>query len=123
TALREDRLELQFLGEVPTFRPPTRDDARRLGKFSAWISQPTGMDINADGTLAAIITYRSLYLYARQEGQSWAEAFRQPPREFLGPRSQDEEAIAFTPSMDALLISTEGHPAPIYRAALPPPGD
>ena len=118
-AIARDRLALRFLGTVPTLRPPTRDDFRRLGKEADWISQPTGMDINADSSLAAVITYRSLYLFDRQADESWIEAFNRPPREFLGPASRDEEAIAFSGDMTLLYISAEGHPAPIYRVALP----
>lgn len=121
TALAEPRAELEFLGEATRFRPPTRDEIWRLGKFGAWISQPTGMDINADGSLAAVITYRSLYLFRRDPAQSWAQAFTETPREFLGPASHGEEAIAFSDGMDALYITTEGRPAPIYRVDLPAP--
>jgi len=120
-ALAAPELELEFLGVAPNFRPPTREDIRNFGKDAAWVSQPTGMDINADGTLAAVITYRSLYLFSRDPQQTWAEAFQDMPREFLGPASRDEEAIAFSDTMDAVFITTEGHPAPIYRAELPPP--
>jgi hypothetical protein len=118
-ALDSKKLELQFLGATAPFRAPTRDDMRRLGKDAAWISQPTGLDINADASMAAVITYRSLYLFSRQPGETWAEAFSKTPREFLGPISRDEEAIAFDSDMAALLITTEGLPAPIYRVALP----
>lgn len=122
-ALAERELELEFLGETVEFRPPTRSDYFRLGKDAAWISQPTGMDIDDTGSLAAVISYRSLYLFKRGPQQSWAEAFQHPPREFLGPPSRDEEAIAFSDSMDALFITTEGQPAPVYRVELPPPRD
>lgn len=120
-ALAERELGLEFLGAVPTFRPPTRDDMRRFGKDAAWVSQPTGMDIDDTGRLAAVITYRSLYLWQRGPGESWAEAFTRMPREFLGPASRNEEAIAFHPDMNSLFISTEGLPAPVYHVALPAP--
>jgi len=120
-ATEQARLELEFLGVAPMFRPPTRADMRRMGADGAWISQPTGMDINAAGTLAAVITYRSLYLFERQTGKTWAEAFLRPPREFLGPASADEEAIAFSEDMSALFITTEGRLAPIYHVLLPDP--
>lgn len=121
TALAEPTAELEFLGEATRFRPPTREEIWRLGKNGAWISQPTGMDINADGSLAAVITYRSLYLFRRDPAQGWAQAFTEAPREFLGPVSRGEEAIAFSDGMDALYITTEGRPAPIYRVDLPAP--
>ena len=120
-ALKAPSLQLKFLGTAATFRPPTRNDMNRLGRDGALISQPTGMDINADGSMAAVITYRSLYLFARAPDESWAEAFANPPREFPGPMSRNEEAIAFGPDMKSLFISSEDQPAPIYHVELPPP--
>lgn len=121
TALNSLTANLEFLTTVSTLRPPTRGDMQRLGKDGAWISQPTGMDINSGGNLAAIITYRSLYLFAREPQQTWAQAFQQRPREFLGPGSPQEEAIAFSLDDDSLLITSEGTPVPVYKAALPGP--
>jgi hypothetical protein len=120
-ALNAQSLELEFLGTTTTFRPPTHEDVASLGKHANWISQPTGWDINDEGTIAAVITYRSLYLFERAPDEDWATALQRSPREFLGPASWAEEAIAFDPGHKALYISTEGHPAPIYHTALPPP--
>ena len=120
-AMNRAELELQFLGTMPKLRPPTRGDALVFGTNTQWISQPTGMDIDASGRLAAIITYRSLYLFERGENETWREAFFGTPREFLGPRSKDEEAIAFSPDMQSLYVSAEGIPAPIYKVSLPQP--
>jgi hypothetical protein len=120
-ALRESNLQLEFLATAPTFRPPTHGDMKRWGEDGVWVSRPTGMDIDSAGKLAAVITYRSLYLFQRQPGQSWEEAFQNSPREFHGPASLDEEAIAFGPDNEALFISSEGYSAPIYRVLLPEP--
>lgn len=118
-ALSQSELQLRSLGEVAVLRPPTREDMRLLGEHGQWISQPTGMDISDDGSTAALITYRSLYLFERQPGQPWEDVFRTRPREFLGPKSNSEEAIAFDPTGRAVFISSEDRPAPIYRAILP----
>lgn len=118
-AMNRAELELQFIGTMSKLRPPTRGDALIFGTNTQWISQPTGMDIDASGRLAAIITYRSLYLFERKENETWREAFFGTPREFLGPRSRDEEAIAFSPDMKSLYISAEGSPAPIFKVRLP----
>ena len=120
-ALGNSEADLEFLTTVPTLRPPTRDDMQRLGKDGAWVSQPTGMDINSTGDMAAIITYRSLYLYEREPEQSWAQAFQERPREFLGPGSPQEESITFTRDDGYLVITSEGNPVPVYKTALPGP--
>jgi hypothetical protein len=120
-ALSEEELEAEFLAEVPGFRPPTTKDVLTNPKRGLWVSQPTGMDISPDGRLAAVITYRSLYLFQREEGESWAEAFQRKPREFVGPPGTHDEAVAFTLDGKTVLITTERRPAPVYRLELPEP--
>ena len=117
-AMREDEITLEFLGEVPGFRPPTPMDLLREPERGEWISQPTGMDISADGRIAAVITYRSLYLFSRDGAESWAQAFRKKPLEFPGPPGSYEEAVGFIPDQDSVIVTTEKLPAPIYRLDL-----
>lgn len=118
-ALWQDEIEATFLGEVPGFRPPTRSDILRHPGRGLWVSQPTGMDISADGRLAAVITYRSLYLFRRESGESWAEAMQRPPEEYVGPPGYHDEAVGFTPDGRSVYVTTEGRPAPLYRLDLP----
>jgi hypothetical protein len=114
-ALWEEAVEATFLTELPEFRPPTRKDLLLHPKNGMWISQATGMDISADGRTAAVITYRSLYLFTREADETWPEAFQRPPVEYVGPPGSDEEAVAFGPEPGTVYITTEGRPAPIYR--------
>jgi hypothetical protein len=117
-ALAEDELEAAFLGELHGLRPPTRSDLL-MSKRGRWVSQPTGLDISPDGRIAAVLTYRSLYLYTREEGETWAEAFRREPQEFVGPPGTHDEAVAFSPDGRSVYVTTERRPAPIYRLDLP----
>lgn len=117
-ALNEKELEAEFLAEVPRFRPPTKQDILAHPKRGLWVSQPTGMDISPDGRLAAVITYRSLYLFQREDGETWAEAFQRQPREFVGPPGTHDEAVAFSPDGKTIYVTTERRPAPIYRLDL-----
>ena len=117
-ALNEKEVEAEFLAEVPRFRPPTKQDILTHPKRGLWVSQPTGMDISPDGRLAAVITYRSLYLFQREDGETWAEAFQRQPREFVGPPGTHDEAVAFSPDGKTIYVTTERRPAPIYRLDL-----
>ena len=117
-ALAEQELEAEFLVEVPGFRPPTKQDILTHPKRGLWVSQPTGMDISPDGSLAAVLTYRSLYLFEREEGETWAEAFQRQPREFVGPPGTHDEAVAFSADGKTIYVTTERRPAPIYRLDL-----
>jgi hypothetical protein len=119
TALASTRAELEFLGESIRFRPPSPEDMRHFGpRDGRWVSQPTGMDIDADGLRAAVISYRSVYLFEREPGMSWAQALTRPPVEFLGPPARKEESIGFSRDGEFLLVTTEGVPAPLYRFPL-----
>lgn len=114
-ALWEEKVDAAFLTEIPDFRPPTPMDLVLHHKNGMWVSQATGMDISADGRTAAVISYRSLYLFTREDGETWPEAFQRPPVEYIGPPGSDEEAVAFGPEPGTVYITTEGRPAPIYR--------
>lgn len=120
TAMTESSAMLEFEGKAHPFRPPTTRDYARFGaRDGAWVSQPTGMDISTDGLQAAVISYRSLYLFERGENESWAAAFGRKPVEFEGPPSKKEEAVGFAgETADVIMMTTEGVPAPIYRFRL-----
>ncbi len=118
-ALAESELEMEYLGEVPGFRPPSRRDILTGFNRGLRVSQPTGMDISADGRLVAVITYRSLYLFEREEGESWLEAFQRTPREFPGPPGLHEEAVTFSEDQRSIYVTSERHPAPVSRLDLP----
>lgn len=111
----ESKLEASFLGEVPGFRPPTRSDILRNPKRGLWISQPTGMDISGDGRTAAVITYRSLYVFQREANETWAEAFQRTPVEHHGPPGLHDEAVGFNTAGDYIYVATERRPAPLHR--------
>ena len=118
-ALSEKKVEAEFLAEVPGFRPPTQMDILKSPSRGMWVSQPTGMDISPDGRMAAVITYRSLYLFHREEGESWAEAFQREPQEFIGPPGTHDEAVGFSADGKTVYVTTERRPAPLYRLDLP----
>jgi hypothetical protein len=117
-ALWKQEVEAEFLGEVPGFRPPTRRDILTNPGRGLWVSQPTGMDISPDGRLAAVITYRSLYLFERRAHESWAEAFRRAPEEIPGPPGSRDEAVAFSADGRSVFVTSENRPAPLYRLDL-----
>jgi hypothetical protein len=118
-ALQADKAELQYLGDVPGFRPPTTADLLSSKKRGSFISQPTGLDISSDGRRAAVITYRSLYLFERAEGETWADAFLKAPLEFIGPPGLHDEAVTFELDAVDVYVSTERRPTPVYKLKLP----
>ena len=117
-ALVEQELETEFLGEIHPLPRPTRSDLLSSPKRGLWVSQPTGMDISSDGRLAAVLTYRSLYLYERKKQESWLEAFQRKPVEFRGPPGLHDEAVAFSHDQESVYVATERRPAPLHRLDL-----
>lgn len=121
TALSSSEAELQFLGTTTRFRAPSAADLRTFGaRDGRWVSQPTGFDISRDGTRAAVISYRSLYLWNRGPGETWEAVLAREPVEFEVPPSRKEEAVSFAADSDFIMITTEGIPAPLYRFSIPP---
>ena len=118
SALDEDEVTLAFLGTVRGLRPPTPQDLLLDPQRGAWVSEPTSMDISANGRLAAVLTYRSLYLYQRNEEESWPQAFRSAPLEIPGPPGTYDEAVAFSKDQGSIVVTTERLPAPLYRLDL-----
>ena len=77
--------------------------------------QPTGLDLSADGRLAAVVTYYGVFLFPRRPGESWADAFSREPVG-LGPhRLGQAESVAFTQDAATLFVVPEGRGAPILR--------
>ena len=80
------------------------------------------MDISPDGRLAAVITYRSLYLFPREDGESWPEALQRQPVEIIGPPGFHDEAVGFSSDGRSVIVASEGRPSPLFRLDIPPEG-
>ncbi len=77
--------------------------------------QPVGLDFTADLSLAAVITYYSIFLFPRQPTESWAVAFSHPPT-ILPPHALGQaESVAFSKDGKTLYTVAEGNESPIKR--------
>jgi hypothetical protein len=115
TALTQEEAELTFLGTISALRPPTPRDRAHFGGRTDWISQPTGLDISADGTEAVIITYRSLYRFKREPDETWLSTMQRKPEEVVGPPAVQNEAITYSVDVKSIYVTTETRPAPMHR--------
>ena len=115
TALTEAEAELKFLGTIAKLRPPTSNDRFKFGGRTDFISQPTGFDIATDGTEVAVITYRSLYRFRRDPGEDILSVLQKKPDEVVGPPAVQNEAISYSVDSQAIYVTTEKRPAPVYR--------
>jgi hypothetical protein len=115
TALTEREVELEFLGTISALRPPTIADRAKWGGRVDWISQPTGLDIAADGSEAVVITYRSLYRFKRNPDEDWLTAMQRKPTEVVGPPAPQNESVAYSTDGKSIYVTSEKLPAPVFR--------
>lgn len=78
-------------------------------------SQPTDLAISPDHSLAAVLTYVTVFLFARDPGETWAEAFARKPVALDRHRLVQAEAIAFSRDGNSLFVVSEGVGSPIVR--------
>ncbi len=82
-----------------------------LGKLG---DAPTAMDISPDGTTAVVMTYRSILLFVRNPGMSWAQAFSRPPGRIATHSLLQGEALAFGACGERIYSTSEQLPAPLW---------
>lgn len=75
--------------------------------------QPVGLSITADHSLAAVVTYYSIFLFPRQPTESWAGALSRPPM-ILPPHALGQaESVTFSKDGKTLYSVAEGIESPI----------
>ena len=112
-----DRVMATRLGEVRSLPPPKRSDVIAAPKTKSWFWQPTALDIHGD--TAIVLTYRALYWFDRQRGESWFDALnRRPIRQSLG-RIPNAESAVIGADRSAAYVTVERKKPPLYRAPVP----
>lgn len=101
--------------------------ARRLGptevnapapRLIPFADQPTGMAINADRTVAAVVTYYGVFLFPRKAAESWKEAFARKAAVFKPHHLPQAESVAFSRDSKMLFVVSEGAGSPIQSFKL-----
>ncbi len=83
------------------------------GNALPFASQPVGLDISADRTFAAVVTYYGVFLFPRKPAETWAEAFSHKP-ELLAPHTLPQaESIAISKDGNQIHVVSEGKNSPI----------
>jgi hypothetical protein len=124
--LLSKRTNPPMLYELP-LKPAGKGEqaARKIGQLAKALpmgfppipygTQPTGMDISADGTMATVVTYAGVFLFPRDEGESWATAFGRNPQVLDSHRARQAEAIAFSRDGTVIRVASEGVRSPVMR--------
>lgn len=99
-------------------KPPTPAEAAiagRLGKHRSWV---TAFDISDDNRSAAVLTYGNVYLYHREDGQSWIEVLGGEPERLPVKGLPQAESLCFDEGGATLLLTTEDKRPPLQRYRL-----
>lgn len=101
---------------VGTLAPPAGTSLTQAPKF-----RPTALDFSADGRHAAVLGYRSVWIYPRKAGESWPNALAHAPRRVaVSPPLRQPEALGFAADSRSLLLGGEGTGQPLLRVAIDP---
>ncbi len=119
-ALATGDVTLERVGGIEKARLTPRgvapEDAPPLVRGVGYL--PTGGDVSRDGALIAIRTYGAVFMWARQEGTSLADALGGAPCEAPSAIEPQGEAIAFNAGTDGYFTVSEGVNPPLYRFGL-----
>ena len=105
------------LGEIDSLpQPSAREKMNSKGSGKHW--QPTGMDFSVAGDRALILTYSGVYLYTRDDAQSWHDALRGRPLGLKLGKVGQTESIAFAPNGNSAFVTAEKKHAPLFSVDL-----
>ena len=107
-------------GALENIPAPSSSELLRSPHQGRWAAQPNGMDISPDGQRAAIVTYRGVYVWMREDDTPWAKTMSATPWFLPFGQMVRAESVAFTADGEGLWITLEGDDPPLLRAALPP---
>lgn len=103
------------LGTIESLPRPRRQDVDQAPFTKEFHWQPTGMDLSPDGTLAAILTYRAVYLFRLDPGASLYNALSGQAYSLGLGNFRDAESVAFSADSGSIFITVERRHAPLLR--------
>lgn len=107
----------EFIGTLPHIPQPSAIEQLHASPHGRWSAQPTALDFAPDGSSAAVLTYKSVFVFTRAEGQSWAQALAGEPIQYLLPALKQAESLAYL-GPQRILVSSEKRPAPLWLLTL-----
>jgi hypothetical protein len=98
------------------FPRPTAEQLKLRRARGRYGSQPTGMDIAADGRSAVVLTYTYVYRFTRAADELWAKALQRPPQFLRLPDNvRQGEAVCISADGKSIHVASEGNPGPLIR--------
>ncbi len=104
--------KLAALDSIPQ---PTASERAVRFPAARFGGSPTGMDIDASGRRAIVLTYRDIWLFGRRPNETWEKAFARKPQRFPLPPVAQAEAVGFDRQGQSVMVSGEILPAPLLK--------
>jgi hypothetical protein len=106
------------LGAIGSLPRPRRQDVDQAPFTKDFHWQPTGMDLSPDGSLAAILTYRAVYVFHLEPGVSLYDSLSGQAYALGLGNFRDAESVAFSADSGSIFITVERRHAPLLRIDL-----
>lgn len=113
-------LVAKVVGPLVTIPSPSPFDL--LLPYGQFRSQPTAMDLSADGLELLVLTYRHAYLFRRVPGQGWSTVVAESPECIELPdlvTLAQREAACFSADGHSLFVTGEGAGAALLHLEKP----
>jgi len=103
------------LGTIESLPRPRRQDVDEAMFTQDWHWQPTSMDLSPDGSLAAILTYRAVYVFRLDPAASLYDSLSGQAYALGLGNFRNAESVAFSADSGSIFITVERRHAPLLR--------
>jgi len=110
-----DTVTANWLGTIESLPRPRRQDVDEAAFTKDWYWRPTSMDLSPDGSLAAILTYRAVYVFRRHPGTGLYDSLSGQAYSLGLGHFRDAESVAFSADSGSIFITVERRHAPLLR--------
>ena len=108
-------------GEILSLEEPRKIDVDLAPRTKDWWWQPVAMDIAEDGKRAAVLSYRNIYVYDRDEAASWLESLNSEPTVISLGGHREAESVALSPDGESVYATIERRYPPLLKAPIREP--
>ena len=103
------------VGTLPGIEQPDARDLARSPLYGRYRAQVTGADLSPNGSVLAVLNYRSIHFVVRGRGEDWRSALGSKLPHLALPWIPQAEAIAFSLDGQEMRIGSEQLPSPLVR--------
>lgn len=108
------------LGEALHIPVASAEELKARPRLAPYDHQVTAASIAPDGKTIAVMTYRYLLLYSRNDKQTWGEALESTPKIRVLPIIPQAEAMTYTADGHSVMATGEFGIAPLFRIPVTP---